>query len=360
MSAVVDHVVDGADLEALHRRLQRADRIDLGDDDAAALAAQRLRAALADLAEAEHDGDLAAEHDVGRAREAVGQRVPAAVDVVELALGHRVVDVDRGEEQRAGFHHLIEPVHTGGGFLADAADRLGEPRPPRLVLRHRGPDQIEDDAPFLRVRVGIERGHLAGLLELDALVHDQRRVAAVVDYQRRSGAVRPLERLVRAPPVLFQSLALPGEDRGPFRILYGAARFGTADHHRRRGVILGREDVARNPAHVGAELGERLDQHGGLNRHVQAAHDACAGQRLGGAVLLPQRHQPGHLLFGEAHFLAADNRRATDPSPCTAHGRRPSPPQTDEAFQLQSSSFCLLGASRLRTLGFRPGLEPKA
>ena len=125
------------DLVAFHRRLQRADRIDLGDDDAAALAAQRLRAALADFAVAEHDRDLAAEHDVGRAREAVGQRVAAAVDVVELALGHRVVDVDGREEQRARFHHLIQPMHAGRRLFADAADRRREPRPALLVLRDR-------------------------------------------------------------------------------------------------------------------------------------------------------------------------------------------------------------------------------
>ena len=46
------------DLVALHRRLQRADRVDLGHDHARALAAQRLRAALADVAEAEHDATL--------------------------------------------------------------------------------------------------------------------------------------------------------------------------------------------------------------------------------------------------------------------------------------------------------------
>ena len=101
----------------------------------------------------------------------------------------------------------------------------------------------------------------------------------------------------------------------PFGFCYGAAGFGPADHDRRRGVILGREDVARDPAHVGAELGQRLDQDGGLDRHVQAAHDPRARQRLLGAVLLPQRHQPGHLLLGEADLLAAVTRRATDPSP---------------------------------------------
>ena len=140
MSARSTHVLERVDLVAFHRRLQRADRIDLGDDDAAALAAQRLRAALADFAEAEDDRDLAAEHHVGRAREAVGQRVAAAVDVVELALGHRVVDVDGGEEQRARFHHLIEAVHAGRRLLADAADRRREARPARLVLRDRRAD----------------------------------------------------------------------------------------------------------------------------------------------------------------------------------------------------------------------------
>jgi len=50
----LDVVLDRGHLVALHRRLQRADRIDLGDDHAATLPAQRLGAALADLAEAAH------------------------------------------------------------------------------------------------------------------------------------------------------------------------------------------------------------------------------------------------------------------------------------------------------------------
>ena len=76
MSAVSTTSSRRGDLVAVHRRLQRADRVDLGDDDAGALAAQRLRAALADVAVAEHDGDLAADHDVGAAVDAVDQRVP--------------------------------------------------------------------------------------------------------------------------------------------------------------------------------------------------------------------------------------------------------------------------------------------
>ena len=61
----LDDVLERRDLVALHRRLQRADRVDLGDDHASALAAQGLGAALADVAEAEDDADLAADHHVG-------------------------------------------------------------------------------------------------------------------------------------------------------------------------------------------------------------------------------------------------------------------------------------------------------
>src|SRR5580692_9280019 len=55
----LDHVLQGRHLVAVHRRLQRADRVDLGDDDPRALAAQRLGAALADVAVTAHHRDLA-------------------------------------------------------------------------------------------------------------------------------------------------------------------------------------------------------------------------------------------------------------------------------------------------------------
>src|SRR5215210_3913670 len=113
----LDHVLERGDLVALHRGLQRADRIDLGDDDTGALAAQRLRAALADVAVAEDDRDLAADHHVGATVDPVDQRVPAAVEVVELRLGDRVVDVDRREEELARVGELVEAVHAGRRLL---------------------------------------------------------------------------------------------------------------------------------------------------------------------------------------------------------------------------------------------------
>mgnify|MGYP003231706583 CR=1 FL=1 len=62
-----------------------------------------------------------------------------------------------------------------------------------------------------------------------------------------------------------------------------------------RGVVLRREDVARAPAHVGAQLHEGFDQNGRLDGHVQRTHHAYAFQRLFGSVfaahgqVFPQR-----------------------------------------------------------------------
>ena len=85
--AAAERVFDRRDFETFHRRLKRIDRIDLGDDDARALAAQRLRAAFADVAIAADDRDFAGDHDVECAIQSVDERVPAAVEIVELRFG---------------------------------------------------------------------------------------------------------------------------------------------------------------------------------------------------------------------------------------------------------------------------------
>ena len=230
----VEHVVEGRDLVAVHRRLQRADRVDLGDDDAGALAAQRLRAALADVAVAADDRDLAADEDVGGAVDAVDERVAAAVLVVELRLGDRVVDVDGREEQRALLHHVVETVHAGGGLLGDALDLAGDLGPAVLALGERGVEDVEDD--LLLVALGGGRvGRLAGLLGLDAEVDEQRGVATVVeDHVGERLPSGPVEDLLGAPPVLLQRLALPGEDRDALRVL-GRCRSGRPRSRRPRG-----------------------------------------------------------------------------------------------------------------------------
>ena len=53
-----DDVIEPCDLVAMHRSLQRTDRVDFGDDDPSALPAQRLGATLTDVTEATNNGGL--------------------------------------------------------------------------------------------------------------------------------------------------------------------------------------------------------------------------------------------------------------------------------------------------------------
>ena len=119
---LVGGIIHGDDAVAFHRGLQRADRIDLGDPDLGRQRAQRLGGALADVAIAGDHGDLAGDHHVGGALDAVDQRLAAAVEIVELGFGDRVVDVDGREGELAVLGHLIEALDAGGGLLGDALD----------------------------------------------------------------------------------------------------------------------------------------------------------------------------------------------------------------------------------------------
>ena len=70
-------------------------------------------------------------------------------------------------------------------------------------------------------------------------------------------------------------------------------------------MILGREDVARRPAHVCPKLHKRFDQHSRLNGHVQRSNDPRTLQWFLVAVLFAQGHQARHFCFGNIKFFAA-------------------------------------------------------
>ena len=226
----------------------------------------------------------------------------AAVLVIELALGHRVVDVDCREQQRTVALHVVQTQHARGGLLGHTLDASGDLGEAIGVVRQRLAQRVKDDAVLLGVAF-ISRGDNAGLLELRALVNQKRRVAAVVEDHVRAFAVRPIEHLLGAPPVLLQRLALPGVDRDALGICRGSVR---TDNNRSGGVVLGGEDVAGSPANLGAQRSEGLDENRGLNGHVERAGDAGALQGLGLAVLGAHRHQAGHLVLGQTDLVAAE------------------------------------------------------
>ena len=119
------------------------------------------------------------------------------------------------------------------------------------------------------------------LLGVAAEVDEQGGVAAVVEDEVGRAAVVPLQDAVRVVPVFLERLALLGED--------GRALDGEGGG----GMVLRREDVAARPANLGAQGLQRLDEHGRLDGHVQAAGDARPLERLLGAYLRRMAMRPG-------------------------------------------------------------------
>jgi len=147
-------VIHGHHFVAFHGRLQCADRVDLGDPHLCRQRTQGLCRTLTDIAIARHYRDLAGDHDVGGTLDAVDQALTAAVEVVELALGHGIVDVDGAEQQRAGSRHLLEAVDAGGGLFGHPDDLCGLAAVPGRVDRQLRLDRVEQLGFFFAVRVG--------------------------------------------------------------------------------------------------------------------------------------------------------------------------------------------------------------
>ena len=299
---LVDDPLQGVHLVALHDGLEGADGVHLGDDHAGALAPQRLGAALAHVAEAADHGCLPTDHHVGAPVDAVDERVPDAVEVVELGLGDRIVDVDGREQQLARLQHLVEPVDSGGRLLGDAPDAGRDPGPALGIILQRGTQRGQHHQPLLRVIVG-RSGDDTGRLVLGTLVDQHRGVATVVQDEVGSSTTGPLQDLPGGPPVVLERLALPCEDRHAPQVVRGSVR---AADDGGGGMVLGGEDVAAGPTHLGSEDGQGLDQHRRLDGHVERAADPGSGQRLLVGELGPQGHQAGHLMFGQADLVAAE------------------------------------------------------
>ena len=110
-------LLHGGDLESLHGSLQRVDGVDLRHQHTRAKSTQSLSAALADISVASNDGNLSGNHDISGTLDAIDERLAAAVQVVELALGDTVVHVDCGDLEGADLHHLVQIVHASRGLL---------------------------------------------------------------------------------------------------------------------------------------------------------------------------------------------------------------------------------------------------
>ena len=145
---------------AFHAGLQGADGVDLSDVHDAASVLHGGGATLADITEAADDDALASKHNVSGAHDTIREGVAAAVHVIELGLGHRVVDVDGGEEQRALLLHLVQAVDTGGGLLADTLAAGGQLVPALGILLQLASDDAQHDAKLALGGPGEEKQHI--------------------------------------------------------------------------------------------------------------------------------------------------------------------------------------------------------
>ena len=297
----VEYVFDSGDLITLHGSLQGVDGVDFGDDHAGTLTLERLRTTLANVAVTSDDGDLACDHDIGSAADGIDERVAAAIQVVELRLGDRVVHVDGGEDELALFVHLVKAMHTRGGLLGDALDTSSHTGPLGGIFTKGLVQQTEHDRKLgVGGRAWIR--NRAGLFVLDTLVNEKRGVTAIVEDHVGAITRGPRHHLLGAPPVLLKRLALPGKHRNALWVLGSAVR---ANGHGSSSMVLGGENVAAGPTHFGTKLDQSLDENSGLNGHVERARNAGALEWLQRAVLFADGAQAGHLVLGEVNFLAA-------------------------------------------------------
>ena len=119
-------------------------------------------------------------------------------------------------------------------------------------------------------------------------------ITTVVDEEIGTITIGPGQGLFSAPPVLLESLSLPGEDSG-----------GVAGHSS-GSVILGGEDVAGAPSDLSTQSCEGFDEGSGLDGHVEGASDLGALERLGGAEFAAASHQAGHLGLSKFNLQATE------------------------------------------------------
>lgn len=211
-------LLHGGDLVTGDGGLEGVDGIDLSNDDASTHGVEGLGAALADITETSDDSDLAGNHDIGGTLDAVNERLAAAVQVVELGLGDRVVDVDGGDKEAVllVLQHAVQVVDTGGGLLRDTV----------AVLQHLGVLLMDEGG------------------EVTAVIKDEVEALAILEGS---------ELLLETPLVLLLGLALPGENRD------------TGGSNGSGSVVLGGEDVAGGPGELSTEGFQRLDEDSGLD-----------------------------------------------------------------------------------------------
>lgn len=114
---LVDDAFLAHDLETFHAGLESTNGVDFSHIDNGSSTLQGLAAALANVTVAEHKALFTRDEHIDSPVKAIDEGMLAAVQVVELGLGDRVIDIDGREEQSALLVELVESVDSSGGLL---------------------------------------------------------------------------------------------------------------------------------------------------------------------------------------------------------------------------------------------------
>ena len=207
-----------------------------------------------------------------------------------------------GKSERAVLLHLVEAVHAGGGLLGDAPDARRHPRPaPRLArCSRRSTSRI---TPHSSGSVsGSKSGTLPARSNSAPLCTSS--VASPPSSTIRFGPEPSGQTSASSVHHQYSSSVSPfhAKTGDALRIL---GRAVGADRDRGGGLVLRGEDVARHPAHVGAELVSVSISTAVCTVMCRQPMIFAPASGLLAAIARAQRHQAGHLLLGEPDLLAA-------------------------------------------------------
>ena len=296
-----ENILKGEDLVTFHGGLEGTDGVNFGDVNDATASTEGSSATLTDITVTADDGLLTGKHDIGGTHDTIGEGVLASVKVVELGLGHTVVDVDCLEEEGSGLFHGVKTVDTGGGLFGDT-HASGSDLVPLVGFTsfEETLDDGKDNLEFSIVggfRIGESSVLEEGIFGLLTLVDEKGHITTVIDDKIGSMAFAiisgPGDGIQSAFPVFFEGFSLPGED---------SSRFITSDGS--SGVVLGGENVARAPADVSSELLKSFDQNRSLDGHVKGSRDTSSLKRGRRSELLTASNQTRHLNLSEFDVLA--------------------------------------------------------
>ena len=287
------------DFVSFHAGLEGANGIDLSYDNTGTASLHGGGTALADVTIAANDDLLTGDHDISGTHETVGEGVTATVDVVELGLGHAIVDVDGLDEELALKGHLFKSVDTSGSLLGDTIETSDHLSPFLGVASLELTAEDAEDFLHLSVVGGGGIGECSEFLELllslDTFVHEESGITTIIDKDIGTISIGPCEHLQGAFPVFLEGLTLPGEDVG-----------GLGSDDTGGGVVLGGVNVARGPSDLGAEGVEGLDEDTSLDSHVQRARDASTLEDFVVLVFFTESHHSWHLNLGEVVLLTTE------------------------------------------------------